>query len=62
MGTHITVLKTQTTKALKARTGGIYVDTTLGNGGHSMELLSTNLPITLVAFDLDASAIANFKL
>lgn len=61
MGTHITVLKTQTTNALKVKNGGIYVDATLGNGGHSMELLSTNVPLTLLAFDLDNSAISNFE-
>ncbi len=36
---HTTVLKTETVAALEVRKGGIYVDMTLGGGGHSEEIL-----------------------
>lgn len=55
---HTTVLKKETVDALQIAPGGIYVDCTLGGGGHSEEILS-RLSGTghLYAFDQDEAAI-----
>jgi len=60
MGKHITVLKQETVDSLNLKAGGIYVDATLGNGGHSMNILQTGLALTLITIDLDTNAIAGF--
>jgi 16S rRNA (cytosine1402-N4)-methyltransferase len=56
---HTTVLKEEAVDALNVRPDGIYVDCTLGGGGHSEEILK-RLSDTgrLYAFDQDESAIA----
>lgn len=55
---HIPVLLQPSMEALNIRRGGIYVDVTLGGGGHSREILS-HLGKTghLFSFDQDADAI-----
>lgn len=56
---HITVLKRQAVDYLNVRPTGLYVDCTLGGGGHTGELLH-RLDSTgkVVAFDQDKTAIA----
>ena len=55
---HITVLKRQAVDYLNVRPAGLYVDCTLGGGGHTGELLH-RLDATgkVVAFDQDQTAI-----
>ena len=55
---HITVLKRQAVDYLNVRPVGLYVDCTLGGGGHTGELLH-RLDATgkVVAFDQDQTAI-----
>jgi 16S rRNA (cytosine1402-N4)-methyltransferase len=55
---HATVLLKETVDLLSVRPGGIYVDATLGGGGHSEEILSRLTYGRLYAFDRDDYAIA----
>ncbi|MCB5265454.1 MAG: 16S rRNA (cytosine(1402)-N(4))-methyltransferase RsmH [Candidatus Cloacimonetes bacterium] len=43
---------------LQLKAGGIYVDATLGGGGHALAMYQTEPKIRLYAFDQDADAIA----
>ncbi|MFZ5627089.1 MAG: 16S rRNA (cytosine(1402)-N(4))-methyltransferase RsmH [Bacillota bacterium] len=55
---HKSVLLEECMAALNLRSGGVYVDCTLGGGGHSQEiLLRTGPDGKLVAFDQDPAAI-----
>jgi 16S rRNA (cytosine1402-N4)-methyltransferase len=54
---HLTVLCDETIAALCPRSGGIYVDMTLGGGGHTEALLLANAECRVIAFDRDPSAI-----
>ncbi|MGM9775372.1 MAG: 16S rRNA (cytosine(1402)-N(4))-methyltransferase RsmH [Candidatus Coprenecus sp.] len=57
---HIPVLLRESVDALEIKDGGIYVDATLGGGGHTREILSRMGPSsTLVVFDQDSDAIEN---
>ncbi|ARO19583.1 16S rRNA (cytosine(1402)-N(4))-methyltransferase [Bacillus tropicus] len=62
MFNHVTVLLKETVDGLDIKSGGTYVDCTLGGGGHSSYLLSQ---LTeggrLIAFDQDEIAIQNAK-
>ncbi|USB34495.1 16S rRNA (cytosine(1402)-N(4))-methyltransferase RsmH [Paenibacillus sp. YPG26] len=59
---HITVLKEEATEGLRIKPDGIYVDCTLGGGGHSSVILSKLGPEgRLIAFDQDDWAHANAK-
>jgi 16S rRNA (cytosine1402-N4)-methyltransferase len=54
---HVTVLRREVTEALKPRDGGIYLDVTLGAGGHAEAILE--VPGTrVIGLDRDASALA----
>ena len=56
--THYTVMKNEAVDALECQNGKIYVDCTLGGGGHSGLILSRIQPDgRLVAFDVDEDAI-----
>jgi len=57
---HITVLQNEAVEMLNIKPNGIYVDATLGGGGHSKKIL-TNLDHTgrLIAIDQDELAINN---
>lgn len=56
---HASVLLQETIDNLKVRPGGIYVDGTLGGGGHSQEILKRmNGMGRLIGIDQDADAIA----
>lgn len=53
---HLTVMRAETVQALQPRDGGVYVDCTLGGGGHS-ELLLESADCRVVGLDRDLDAI-----
>jgi len=55
---HVTVMRDEVVKALAPRAGAVYVDATLGAGGHTIALLEAEPKVRIVAFDRDPSAIA----
>lgn len=57
MGEHISVLLNESIEALNIRDGGVYVDLTLGRGGHSSEILKRIPNGHLYCFDVDEEAI-----
>ena len=65
MSKHISVLLTEAIEALNIKPNGVYVDLTLGRGGHSKEILHRIPYGHLFAFDKDEDAIvesnANLK-
>lgn len=58
---HISVLFDETIDGLDIKDGGIYVDGTLGGGGHSKGILERNDSISLIGIDQDSEAIAAAK-
>lgn len=55
---HFTVMKNEAVDALKCESGKVYVDCTLGGGGHSELILQRIQPDgKLIAFDVDQDAI-----
>ncbi len=54
---HVTVLKNETVNGLNIKPDGIYVDGTLGGGGHSKEILKHLTTGRLITFDQDQFAI-----
>lgn len=57
---HIPVLFNETMESLQIKPDGVYVDCTLGGGGHSRGILDQLGPAgSLIAFDQDADAIKN---
>lgn len=61
MSEHITVLKEEAVDALNIKDDGIYVDATLGGGGHSSLILSKLKKGHLYSFDQDDYAISLAK-
>jgi 16S rRNA (cytosine1402-N4)-methyltransferase len=61
MGEHISVLLHETIDLLDVRDGGIYLDLTLGRGGHSSEILKRIPHGQLIAFDIDEEAVAESR-
>ncbi|HAQ55832.1 MAG TPA: 16S rRNA (cytosine(1402)-N(4))-methyltransferase [Acholeplasmatales bacterium] len=59
--THTSVLLQEAIDALAIRPDGVYVDATLGGGGHALAILKRLTTGTLYAFDQDAYAIAKAK-
>ena len=58
---HIPVMLSETIENLNIKPNGIYVDCTVGGGGHSLEIVK-KLPLGhLYAFDRDEEAIAKSK-
>ncbi len=55
---HISVLLNEAVDALAVKDNGIYVDGTLGGGGHSEEILKRNSSLNLIGIDRDQEAIA----
>ncbi|MEO8801448.1 MAG: 16S rRNA (cytosine(1402)-N(4))-methyltransferase RsmH [Polyangiaceae bacterium] len=58
---HATVMRDEVVQALAPRAGGIYVDATLGGGGHTEGILEVEPDARVIAFDRDAIAIAAAK-
>ena len=61
MSEHITVLKEEAVDTLNIKDDGIYVDATLGGGGHSSLILSKLKKGHLYSFDQDDYAISRAK-
>lgn len=55
---HISVLLNEAVDAIAVKDNGIYVDGTLGGGGHSEEILKRNSSLKLIGIDRDQEAIA----
>ncbi len=55
---HTSVLSSEVVKYLGCRAGGVYVDGTLGGGGHTVEILKASAPDGIsIGIDLDEDAI-----
>ena len=54
---HVTVLMKETVDGLNIKTGGIYVDGTLGGGGHSFQVLQRLKEGLLIGIDQDQDAL-----
>ena len=61
MSKHKPVLLKEVIDALEVKDEGVYVDATLGGGGHSKEVLQSLKKGKLVAFDFDAESIKEFE-
>jgi 16S rRNA (cytosine1402-N4)-methyltransferase len=55
---HTTVMRDEVVRAVSPRPGGVYVDATLGAGGHTVALLEAEPKARIIAFDRDPAAIA----
>lgn len=58
---HISVLYKESIDALKVKDGGVYVDGTLGGGGHTYGILSSSGGCKVIGIDQDTEAIAAAK-
>lgn len=58
---HEPVLLQETIEALDLKSGGVYVDCTLGAAGHSLGMLTTNPDIRLIGIDQDGEALERAK-
>ena len=54
---HKSVLLNESIEMLNIKNGGVYVDATLGFGGHSSEILKRNEKGMLFCFDQDEMAV-----
>ncbi|HPY95746.1 MAG TPA: 16S rRNA (cytosine(1402)-N(4))-methyltransferase RsmH [Candidatus Cloacimonadota bacterium] len=54
---HVPVLVDEVLAHMQLKKGGVYVDATLGGGGHSYAMLSNQADIKLIGFDQDQDAI-----
>lgn len=54
---HVTVMRDEITRAIAPRDGGVYVDATLGGGGHSEAILEAAPGAQLIGFDRDPRAL-----
>ncbi len=54
---HLTVLRKETIAAIEPRQDGVYVDLTLGGGGHTEALLESCEGCRVIAFDRDPTAL-----
>jgi 16S rRNA (cytosine1402-N4)-methyltransferase len=57
---HKSVFKNEAIEALDIKPNGVYVDLTLGGGGHSLSILENLNEGLLISFDVDIRAIENF--
>jgi 16S rRNA (cytosine1402-N4)-methyltransferase len=55
---HTTVMREEVVRAIGPRGGGVYVDATLGGGGHTVALLGAAPKARIIAIDRDPAAIA----
>ena len=53
---HLSVLRDQSVQALNVVDGGVYIDATLGGGGHSLSILSAASNVRLYGIDRDPVA------
>jgi len=51
---HVSVMKGETVEALRVKEGGIYLDATLGGGGHSQAILDAGGKVAAIDRDSDA--------
>lgn len=58
---HVSVLKDESISGLNIKPDGVYVDCTLGGGGHSLEIAKRLTTGQLICFDKDEDAIAYAK-
>ncbi len=58
---HLPVMPKEALEGLNVRPGGIYVDATLGGGGHTSGILEKLGDGILIAFDLDENALKNAR-
>ena len=58
---HIPVLSEQVIAGLQIKAGGLYLDATVGGGGHSQLILEAAPDVKLVALDQDLQALAAAK-
>lgn len=58
---HVTVLLNETVAGLLPKSGGVYVDGTLGSGGHTEEICRVAPKSTIIGIDADADAIERAK-
>ena len=58
---HVPVLLFETINSLNIKDGGIYVDGTVGGGGHSLEILKSAKNVKLIAIDRDTDALSASK-
>jgi 16S rRNA (cytosine1402-N4)-methyltransferase len=58
---HVSVLLDEAVDALRVKDGGLYVDGTLGGGGHSEAILKRSPSCRLIGIDRDSEAIAAAK-
>ena len=54
---HYSVMLSETVDFLKVKSGGTYVDGTLGGGGHSLEILKRAENVRLIGIDRDEEAL-----
>ncbi len=55
--THVTVMRAEVVRALNPRSGQLFVDCTLGGGGHTEALLEAAEGVRVIGFDCDPAAI-----
>lgn len=55
---HCSVMLSETVDGLNVKEGGLYVDGTMGGGGHSLEILKRAENIRLIGIDRDEEALA----
>jgi len=56
-GYHSSVMLDESIDGLNLKKNGIYVDATLGGGGHTLKILESNQNLQMFAFDQDEDAI-----
>lgn len=54
---HLPVMVKEAARYLGLRPGGVYVDGTVGGGGHTLEILKTEKEVTVIGIDRDADAL-----
>lgn len=55
---HYSVMLSETVNSLKVKRGGVYVDGTLGGGGHTLEILKRAENVRVIGIDRDSDALS----
>jgi 16S rRNA (cytosine1402-N4)-methyltransferase len=58
---HVPVLLTEVLEYLDTKRAGVYIDCTLGLGGHAVEIVKKNPKATLIGFDIDEESLLRAK-